>query len=861
MIVTLNWLKEFVDVPADALDETSIQKLVDTFNSLGLVIDSYYYYGKDIDEIKIAKVIGIDSIKGADKIRKITTDIRLDEPITVVCGAWNFDIGDFVPYAPIGTVLPNKLEIKERTMRGVTSFGMLCSGSEISLASDENGLMLLDAEDGDLGKSLVEVMNIIPDVVFDIETEGNRPDALSIIGIARDLSAKYGLAFRDNLDQNSLIVDLKIDQVELSEMVVDQIGVQIQDAELTPAFGLAEIENVTVSKSSFLIQQRLLISKMRPLNNLVDISNYLMLERGQPTHPYDRDSLSTKQILVRSAVEGEKLETLDSQTRELATSIPGISDQTPDIVITNGAEPIGIAGIMGGTSTEISEKTSNLALEVANFYPLAIVRTSKRMNLKSEASKRFERGVDPFGIEATIIRYIQLVVQNSPTEIKVTGIKVLRPSKVEPKTVELRLSRVKNILGVGLSAALVSEYIEPLGFKIVGKGGSLSENVEDEILKIQIPTFRPDSDREIDVIEEIARIYGYERIPKEFLKTPDVGSNHNLNVIIRKVKSCLTALGFNECWTSTFLPSKLQSTLKIHGEEIMLALPLAKEEAVLRMSLAPGLVQAAVKNSRHKFKPVNLFEVGHIFRFYSDSTPPLESVKVGGLCLLNESNEQAALKAVFEIQRMLAVPDFRLINLYKFDSIDLRGSKVEHNFDTKVNEFTWQPLDLSMLSVDELKTDAKIFNPGKTAFIASHENVFGFVGELNRSFVEYYGQETYGAIYFELDLVTMLALGEKNRRILQSKYPQAEFDLAFVVNSEVTASELKGSIESSMEDLVAQVWLFDVFTGNPLSEDEKSLAFKVRVANPNSTLSESDIADLRSKIISDAQKSVNARLR
>ncbi len=878
MIVTLNWLKEFVDLPITVTDNNSVIDLVEVFNSLGLVVEKYSYYGVGIDSILICKVLNIAPIKDADKIRLATVELAEQKPaeqkpaeqktVEVVCGAWNFNIGDFVPYAPIGSALPNGLEIKERKMRGQVSCGMLCSATEIGLFSDQNGLMLLDVTDQDIGRSIVEVLNITPDIIFNIETEGNRPDALSVIGIARDLAAKYRIPFKDNLPLDGELTVENLNETLSSKANFDEISVVIEDPDMCKAFGMVEISNVKVGPSNFLIQQRLLASNMRPLNNVVDISNYLMLERGQPSHPYNMDLINDRMIRVRIASEGETIETLDSKSRLLGKQVPGISSDTGDLVISDGRNAIGIAGIMGGSSTEIDDKTENIVLEVANFNPIAIARTSKRLGLSSEASKRFERGVDPLGIDASIVRYVRLLEKNSSSDICVKSSGILRSTAFEKVKVMLRPKRIKEILGIELTCKEVKDLIEPLGFKVkldVSETNSTErvdiDNVSADILDVEIPSFRPDSEREIDIIEEIARVYGYETIPKVFVRPPEIGYNFDLNKLIKQIKYFMVSQNFYECWTPTFLPIGIQEKVNIFGKEIRLSRPLAKEEAVLRMSLAPGLAKVAEHNDKRKFTNINLFEVGHVFKDYKEETPPVELVKLGAISYKNQNSLENVVEAIYGIVNMLKLKDVEIVNSWEYNPDSQTEFDSTYDFEPELQNHTWMPFSLSRFTSEELLNTSKTFKSGTAAYILSSGKPLGLFGQLSNKYDDVFGISTEACGYFELDLLELLNADRKIIRVSNSKYPDTEFDLAFIVDSSVNALTLKDEIESVLEGYISYVWLFDVYRGVPLASNEKSLAFKIRASNPSSTLSEEEISNLRNKIIQEVSVSLDARLR
>src|SRR5581483_12234573 len=372
MLVPLSWLRDFA--PFDADDDAATDALAETFNDLGMVVEGIERVGEGLDGVVVARVLEVHGIEGADKIRRVLVDDGTGEPVQVVCGAWNFDAGAVVPFARVGAVLPGDFEIGRRKMKGVESHGMICSGAELRMGGDGKGILLLAPDVAAPGTPLADALGIEPDVVFDLAIETNRPDAMSIAGVARDAAARLGLPFAI---PESVVPDGPVATADVASVVVES-------PELSPRFTAKAILDVVVGPSTSLVQRRLTLAGMRPINNVVDASNYVMLELGQPTHPYDLDQLPGHGLLVRAARPGEVVRTLDGVDR-------AVGDGENCLICDANGDPVGIGGIMGGESSEISASTTRVLLEAAYFTPMAIARTSKRLGLRSEASARFER--------------------------------------------------------------------------------------------------------------------------------------------------------------------------------------------------------------------------------------------------------------------------------------------------------------------------------------------------------------------------------------------------------------------------------------------------------------------------------------
>ncbi len=864
MRVPLTWLQEFTPLSLE------YEELGVVFDSLGLVVASITRVGEGLDGVVVSKVLEIEPIKGADKIRKVTVDTGLG--ITeIVCGANNFAVGDFVPMATVGAVLPGGFEIKARKMKGVASNGMLCSSTELGLGEDSSGLMILGSGSNglEIGLPIKEALGIVNECVFDLETEGNRPDALSIAGVARDVAAKLKLPF---------LLD-SLPRLSSSNDSTFMPSVVIESPELCSRFSAQVLTDVKVEASDARISRRLIQCGMRPINSLVDASNYVMLEIGQPTHPYDFDLLNAKTLKVRSAWVGETLETLDGVTRVLGESVKGVTDETGDAVICDGSDKvIGIAGIMGGASSEISDSTTTVVLEAAYFDPMAIARTSRRIGLRSEASQRFERGVDPMALELAQERYAYLIGAKGSARLA-SPVVIAGQKKVEPKKIRVRPNRVNTILGTNLSSSEITPILNSLGFETLG-----TDTTED--FEVSIPTFRPDAEREIDVIEEIARIIGYQEISPTQVYSPKVGRLSAFQEMVRKIRQVFVGLGSNEIWTNTLVAPNEQESFGVIGENISASRPLTKDESVLRRTLLLGLVNTYRKNALNNLGEARFFEIGHIFfhpkdvlgdlklndgqseQFEIEKLRPYESERVSSIFALAGDDAKSAVEALYALLAEFSISEVKIV------PIDKATVDQEHGYNRSTNLSlteissqlyfggpTWHPMEPPQIN----STVANIFSgglhPARSGFIVTEKNeVIGVVGEIDPEITADFSKGRVG--YLDIDLNGLFALGSSPSRYQSiSRFPIAETDLAFVVDESVASEDIRKAIVDLTGEIAKRIYLFDVYRDASLGSGKKSLAYRLILSDPFKTLTDEDVAVIRDTVIKGVGEMFKASLR
>jgi phenylalanyl-tRNA synthetase beta chain len=819
MRVPLSWLRDFAPFPTDA------DALVATLDDLGLVVEGVERVGEGLESVVVARIDEIAAIAGADRIRLVTVEAG-DGPLEIVCGADNFAVGDLVPLAPVGAVLPGGFEIARRKLRGVVSNGMLCSGKELALSDDQAGLLLLtEVEGARPGLPVAELLGIEPDVVFDITVEGNRPDAWCVAGIARDLAARLGLAF--SLPDPTPVPDAP-------EPVEKLASLAVEDTDLCPRMTVRVLPAVTVGPSPRWLARRLVLAGMRPINNVVDVSNYVMLELGQPTHPYDLDRLPGGGLLVRRARVGEAVVTLDGVTRTVGTPGRGLGDTGEDCLICDAeGTPVGIGGVMGGESSEISETTTRVLLEAAYFTPMAIARTSKRLGLRTEASARFERGCDPWGIDRAAARFCELLgFPVAPGSLDVQG--------DVPRSLVLAVpvDRVNAVLGTELAADEVADLLEPLGFGCEATGPNLT---------VTVPTNRPDVRPAPygvdDVIEEVGRTYGYSRLPRRQPTWPEPGRLTGRQRERRLVRDVLCGVGGLEGWTPTFVADADHELIGLPGPAVRVTNPLVSDEASLRQSMLPGLLRALAYNADRRQGDLRLFEIGTVF-----SHPDTDGGRV-----VERSGAGGASRTVLPGERELL-------------SVVLAAD----GDDARMAVQTWRVLADALRLIDvRLVADESVpgLHPTRAARLVAAAAaepagtvVLGAVGEVDPAVAAHFGLSRVG--WLEVDLGQLATVDRRPAAARPlSRFPSSDIDVALVVDDDVPVDRVADALANAGGDLLESVVLFDVYRGDGVVAGRRSLAFRLRFGALDRTLTDQDVGELRQRCIDAARDAVGAVLR
>jgi phenylalanyl-tRNA synthetase beta chain len=801
MKVLSSWLHEFLDAPVAPED------IAAAFDDLGTPVEEEVRIGEGLDGIEVVRVLALRPHPNADKIQLVDVDRGDGEALQICCGAFNMAEGDLVPLATLGTVMPGGMEIARRKLRGEWSNGMLCSGKELGLGDDHSGIMVLPA-DLSLGTPITDALGIEPDVLWELEVNPNRPDAMSVAGLARDVAAKVGVGFHLPLPPAATPPGEPVTwqssgtggriEAEGSEV---PFAVDIADPAGCGRFVARVLRDVDpTAPSPAWMQQRLAHLGMRSISAMVDISNYVMLELGQPNHPYDLATVAGATLRVRRAADHETLTTLDDVERTFTTD---------DLLICDGDDrPIGIAGIMGGAECEISDATTDVLLEMAWFDPTSISRSSRRLGLRSEASARFEKGCDPAVLALAADRFCQLAAEicgatTVPVQVDVLGTLPDRPP------VRLRTARVNAILGTDLPAVRISGLLEPIGFSAVPAG-------EDH--DVTIPTWRFDSATEIDVIEEVARHHGYRNIPNRELTEPRSGRLAPHQRQRRAVRRLLCGLGLAETLPLPFLAPGQLASAGLDPTGIELVNPLVAEESVLRTALLPGLVGAVAHNHARRQLGVGMWEIGHVF------LPPPE-----GQTLPDEREHLAVVLAGREAPAAVEV---------------------------------WQILaeHLRLESPSVRNADLPGLHPTRGAEVLVDGAPFGIVGEIDPAVLARHdiGERV---AYLEVDLGALHDAPRRSDAYRQiSRFPSSDIDLAFVVPGEVSAIDVERTLAAA-DELVWSVRLFDVYRGTGIDEGNRSLAFAVRLQSVDRTLTDAEVAEVRATLIGAVESAHGASLR
>jgi len=776
MYLSRNWLSDYTPLPAD------VELLVATLIGLGIEVADTRRVG-GVPGVVTARVVRMERHPDAAKVTRVWVDQGDGVEHHVWCGASNFSPGDVVPLATVGTTMPDGRTIGSRGILGIPSDGMLCSAHELGLGSDHSGILVL-APDVPVGVPYGNVTGLVDDVVVDVDVTRNRPDAFGHVGVARDVAAKLALPFTPPRPAAPATGEGATASVEI--VAGQRCG----------RFTLTILSGIAVGPSAPWMAARLHSVGQRPINNVVDVSNYVMLELNQPNHAYDLATLGGGGIRVRLATAGEQLTTLDGMPRTLT------SDEL--LICDAHAAPIGLAGIMGGEHTEIGDATTTVALEFAWFEPLGIAASVSRTGLRSDASARWERGVDAYGIDAAIARFVDLLGETCPDLVVHAGAIDARAESLPPETrsTSLRVSQAERIIGVELTRDHVARLLDPIGFIVSGD--------DPEALTVGVPSWRPDATAEIDVIEEIARHYGYENVPKRVPLSPLHGHLTPAQQRRRLVREVLLGLGISEVMPSPFLSDDDLSRTGLAGEVLRITNPLVADEDVLRPSLRPGLLRAVAYNESHRHADVALFEIGHVYPPGPGELPD-EREMLG--VVLAGSEAPAALTVWRELAAALGT-----------------GARI-----------------------DQQHVPAGLHPTRSAALIAGRERI-GSVGEVAPAVLDAYGISGRVAI-LELDLSVVLAGEPKAPRWkATSRHPSSDLDMAFVLDEAIPAEKLEKAIRQGAGDLLVGLELFDVYRGPGVTDGSRSLAYRLRLQATDRTLTDADTAAVVAQVRAAAEK-------
>lgn len=794
MLISLDWLKEYVDINED------IKELENALTMIGQEVEAIEEQGKHLDNIVVGKIEEYGKHPDSDKLSLLKVDVGTEENLQIICGAQNHKLGDKVVVAKIGAELPGDFKIKKTAIRGVESYGMLCSEKELGIGDSHEGIIILP-EDAPLGKGIKEYLEQ-DDVIFELEITPNRPDCLSHIGIAREVAAYYGRNVKyPTIDLN-----------EVTETVYDNIHVEIEDKERCKRYSAKIIRNVKVGESPEWLKRRLKAVGIRPINNVVDITNYIMMEYNQPMHAFDLKKLEGKKIIVRSANKGEKLVTLDGVEREL---------NEKELVIADEKKVIAIAGVMGGENTEVDSETTDILLEVAYFTPENIRKTSKAMGLSSESSYRFERGVDRDNIDTVVNRAAYLIQEIAGGSV-LSGIENVYVEKPEKCEINLNIDKLNKFIGKKLGIEEVGKIFTNLELEI--------KNFGENTLTVIPPSYREDLTRTADLYEEVIRMYGFENIedkmPKENIRP---GQKDAETIAVDSSKTALVELGLQEVINYSFIPENALGKVKMEAEVLRIKNPINEDMVVMR----PTLVYSVLANIRDNFNR-NIFDlkIFEVSRTFETAVELAEEVVKVAIALGGKANKE------------LWNPKPQAYDFY-----DIKGY---------VESF----LELMGLSRYQLsRSQSKTFHPGRSADICIGRDVIGSFGEIHPDVAEAMEIDKEKVYVAELDLFKILKYA-KNKIKYQKivKYPAVTRDLAFVLDTEVLVGDMLMDINKS-SGIIENVELFDVYQGERIESGKKSVAMNIVMRSDKGTLAEEDVNEAIEKILGIISKKYRGEIR
>jgi len=776
MKIVHSWLNELAVLGDD------VELIAATMTDLGLAVDDILHVGNTVDGVITARVVRTERHPDAAKVHRVYVDAGDGRERHVWCGAFNMQAGDIVPLATPGTAMPDGRVIEPKPILGLQSDGMLCSARELGLGDDHAGIVILP-EGTPLGRPYGEALGLTKETVYDLDVTRNLPDCFGHLGVARQVAARLNVPLTAEARTITPAADAPSRQAT----------VELVDGDRCARFTSTVISGVHVGASPDWMARRLAAAGMRSINNVVDVSNYVMLELNQPNHAYDLDTLGGGGFRVRRATDGETLVTLDEVERAFTTD---------DLLICDANDtPIGVGGIMGGLHSEITDSTTTIALEMAWFEPFGIAKSATRLGLRSEASLRFDRGVDPHGMPRAIARFVELLRLSCPDLVVHQGMVDAQSAYLPAASViDVRVERVNALLGTSLSSEQIVSLIEGLGFVSTGT----------DPLRVEVPSWRPDCTIEVDITEEVARQYGYGNIGKTVPKSAMHGHLSPVQVRRRRLRSVLLGLGINEAMPNPFLADDDLTRAGVAGPALRIVNSLVAEESVLRTTLRPGLLKAIAFNESHRRTGVELFEIGHVY-------------PAGETELPDEFEQLAVVLAGRDATAAMEV---------------------------------WRELSTAMgfgARVDQSKPPAGL-HPTRSATLSLGRDTIGVVGEVHPDVLDAFDVTERVAI-LELDLSVLLATDAKVAVWKPtSRFPSSDLDLAFATPDSVTAEKVEKAIKQAAGPLLVDLALFDVYRGAGMPPDSRSLAYRLRLQALDRTLADTELTELRSKVVAGVAK-------
>jgi phenylalanyl-tRNA synthetase beta chain len=810
MQVSYNLLKEYVDI------ELSPDELADRLSMNGIVAEHSKALFEDIKGVVVGEIKEISTHKQNNSLSVCRVDIK-NEELEVVCGAKNMKVGNHIPFALEGATLPGMGKIERKNIQGILSKGMICSASELGLEKSKSpGVLILDKR-LPIGKELNTLDGISNDVIFDFEIFSNRPDLLSIIGIAREISAFSGKSLH--------IPEIKI--TETDEKISDKISVLVKDQDLCPRYAGRIVQGLQINESPFWLRWKLFLLGIRPINNVVDVTNYVMMETGQPLHAFDLNFIHGCQIIIRRACPGEKFNTLDGVERKLTEE---------NLVIADQDRAIALAGIMGGENSEIKDQTEDVFLESAYFDPVNNRRTSRYFSLRTDASNRFEKGIDPDGQIYALNRSAYLINQLTPAKILTGVIDQCSEKLGRKKYIQLHFDKVEKIIGTALETSKLKsgekmiEILKSLEFKIVER--------DNHSIKLIPPSFRGDVQRDVDIIEEIAKIFGYDKIPSTLFKSTVIQKGKSARQeIVDKIRNIFVACGMHQMIGYSMITPAYFDWMNLPDSHtwrktVKLSNPLIQDQTIMRTTLIPGLLKTIQWNVNRKVEKIKIFEIGKVFFPQSNKQEnqlPLEKLKIAG-----------------------AVTKTGRGNIWEktenWEIFYLKGI-LESLFD-----------NLGIENVDYIQGSFPSFDIEENGLIKVSNQEIGIFGKIHRKIIDFLGIPS-DVFLFELDFSELYHLIDQYITYKPlPKYPSIKRDIAIVVLEQVTVEQINKAILET-KSIIKKVELFDIFRGKQIKSGYKSVAFSILFQAQDRTLTDEEVDKIMESVKIKLKDCFHAELR
>jgi len=795
MKVPLSWLRDYVDI------NVSSKEYAEAMTMSGSKVEGLEVQGEEISNVVVGKILSLEKHPNADRLQVAKVDVG-NEIIQIVTGAQNIKVGDCVPVALHGSTLPGGVKITKGKLRGIESNGMMCSIQELGLTKNdypeaaEDGIFILE-EGLTAGKDIKEVLGL-NDTVVEFEITSNRPDCLSIIGLARESAVTLKSEFKKPS------ISFKEEDDDANKFAT----VEIKDADLCPRYVARIVKDVKIEPSPEWMRRRLKAAGVRPINNIVDITNYVMLEYGQPMHAFDLEYLHGHKIIVRRAYEGETIKTLDDQERKLDTSM---------LVIADADRAVAVAGVMGGANSEITENTKTILFESAAFNGISVRLTSKKLGLRTEASSRFEKGLDPEGAAAAIDRACQLVEQLGAGKVCKGRIDCY-VNKPETRVISFRPEKINALLGTSIDTEEMISIFKALEFE-----------VDENNMTVKIPSFRPDIEREADLAEEVARFHGYNKIEATLLagKAATLGRKSFEQKIEDMIKNSMIACGLSEIYTYSFTSPKVFEKINLPAESelrkaVVITNPLGEDYSIMRTTTIPDMLEVLSRNYNRRIDEARLFELSHVYL-----------------------PKELPITGLPEEKKVLTIGMYGKVDFY-----DLKGVIEDLMSVLRIEDYSFEP-----------ESDNPTFHPGRTAKLLIKGKQAGIFGEIHPEVVEKFeGPERTYIGFVEVNPLVQSA-SVKAQYTPLPKFPAVTRDIALLVRDDVLVKQIEDVIKQHSGKILEDVKLFDIYKGKQVAEGMKSVAYSITFRASDRTLKDDEVNKVMDKILENLEAKLGAKLR